>query len=113
MIMKDGFGKGGRANARFQRTLVPCAADQCIDLTDGSDENTPVVQQPTTAHQVSVGAVHVLQRTQDVYAGSLNRTLEEPVSVYAQSDTVFRACLQLQTYLIEHRQTQHRRHAPS
>ena len=36
-----------------------------------------------------------------MYAGSLNRILEEPVSVYAQSDTVFRTCLHLQKYLIE------------
>ncbi|CAE7875098.1 unnamed protein product [Symbiodinium microadriaticum] len=78
---------------------VTLAVDQCIDLTDSSDEDMTMAQQPTTAHQVSAGVVHVPQCTQD--AGSLNRTLQEPVSVYAQSDIVFRACLQLQKYLIE------------
>ncbi|CAE7480731.1 kptA, partial [Symbiodinium necroappetens] len=56
----------------------------------------------TTFPRSSEGEAPSEQRSPaDVYAGSLNRILEEPVSVYAQSDTVFRACLQLQKYLIE------------
>ena len=58
-------------------------------------------QHSTVSTQAPHGAIHVPQCPRDMFAGSLNRILEEPVPVYAQSDTVFRACLQLQKYLIE------------
>ena len=97
----DSNSQGGRAYARFQRTLTPCSPDHCMDLTEGSEEEAPLGQHSAAPSQAPLGAVHVPQCPQGVFAGSLNRILEEPVSVYAQSDVVFRACLQLQKYLIE------------
>ena len=58
-------------------------------------------QQPAPSTHAPHGAIHVPQCPRDMFAGALNRILEQPVPVYAQSDTVFRACLQLQKYLIE------------
>ena len=92
--------QGGHGNTRFQRVLAPSRPDYHVDLTADS-EDTITGPQPALSTQAPHGAIHVPQCPRDMFAGSLNRTLEQPVPVYAQSDTVFRACLQLQKYLIE------------
>ena len=97
----DAHSQGDRANARFQRALTPCSPDYCVDLTEGPERDTPMWQHPTAPSLAPHGAIHVPQCPRGIFAGSLNRILEEPVPVYAQSDTVFQTCLQLQKYLIE------------
>ena len=96
----DMHRQGGHGNTRFQRVLTPSRPDYHVDLTADS-EDTITGPQPALSTQASHGAIHVPQCPRDMFAGSLNRILEQPVQVYAQSDTVFRACLQLQKYLIE------------
>ena len=97
----DTHSQGGLGNMRFQRALIPCSPDYYVDLTAGPEGGTSTWQQSAVSIQAPHGAIHVPQCPRDMFAGSLNRILEEPVPVYSQSDTVFRTCLQLQKYLIE------------
>ena len=93
--------QGGVGNARFQRVLTPSSPNYQVDLTSDWDEGTSQGPQTASSMQHPQGIIHVPQCPQDMFAGSLNRLLEQPVPVYAQSDSVFRACLQLQKYLLE------------
>ena len=97
----DTNSQGGFGNARFQRVLTPSHPNYQVDLTSDLEEGTSQVPQTASSAQHPQGIIHVPQCPRDMFAGSLNRLLEQPVPVYAQSDSVFRACLQLQKYLLE------------
>ena len=97
----DRNSQGGAGNARFQRVLTPCHPSYHVDLTSDSEDGTSQVPQTASSAHHPQGIIHVPQCPRDTFAGSLNRLLEQPVPVYAQSDSVFRACLQLQKYLLE------------
>ena len=88
-------------SSRFRRVLTPSSPDYCVDLTADSEGDIHSGRQHSISLNTPQGTTHSPQCSPDGYSGSLNRLLEQPVPVYAQSDAVFRACLHLQKYLIE------------
>ena len=87
---------------RLQRSgSRPAAAQQqvVINLSDESD----VEMEDVSDNQAGTDILHVPQCLNAVppQTGPLNRHLERPVSVYADSDVVFRSCLMLRQYLLE------------
>ena len=96
------FMSGFVFQRRLRRNSAPAGDGQgvVILLSDASDIEMEGEAADGSEH---TGVTHVPQCLGENMGGTgpVNRHLELPVSVYADSDAVFRSCLMLQQYLLE------------